>query len=1193
MRARDANGVSRGVAAALLLGSFNIVAIAILAARTLRPEPDLGVAAVVGAAALFAIAEAATVWLDISGVSVGIVLRSTPLLIGLIFARPPELLAAQVLGMSAGLLLIRRRPAREAVPLVAIGAVATAAAAGVFAAILGDAGRGAVRWWVASWAAAEMLAVGCALAAAMLAKTSRTPRSIAVTTVFVGLAAVVDASLGMTVVVFLSTEPAELWLLAGPMVVAAATYRAWTRLRNRQARVELLYACAQVFDGQVNAAAMITSLLETVRQALDADVAEILIEESGGSVLRAAVGPGGAVEPLDAVPAEPLAQRRSLIAPSGGAAVLRSDGEARALLPGLVARFDRPGTVSGAIALVARPDRRPFRGEDQALIAAVAGVVADALSGERMTAELAASRAELHQLAALVEGSDDAIVGVDRAGMVTNWNPAAAALFGETADDIVGRPATMLAIGDPTSPLGRAFRAARSGELTRDILVDARRADGSVIPVSATVSPVRSGDDITGVSVIARDATARMVQDTAIREGLDRFEGAFDGSPLGMGVIDADFAWVRVNAALCRPLGAPEWELIGRRFEQGLVREDVEAAHGLVSRVLRGEIAASSTEVRFRNPGGAPIVATFTVRPLRVQGRAPQVLCTVEDITERRAAELRSRASMARVQQAAIELTRIRLPDDVLRAAVAAAREATGAAAAAIRLPAATLGAPAGLVGDDDASGLLAVLEEQEPLLVLGLDKGATRLPAGDPLRARPFADPRLHSFLGVPVPLGGGANGTLLLLNKLDAPEFSEDDVEAAEALALQAGISYDNAMAHERALALVRDLDAANEALREATTARLRFLANVSHELRTPLHAIMLSARLLEDHGTASTARVKALPESIESSGRYLLGLVDDLIDLSRLEVAERPIEPLELEIVPLVTGVRNQLAGLADEKGVRLELETQVSFRVRVDPLRFHQVLVNLVSNSIKYTPAGGLVVVATALLDGAPAIIVRDTGIGMAPEHIERAFEPFERLDRAVAPGAGLGLPIARRIVELHGGTLTATSTLGEGSVFTIALPPSSLASPSPPPPPRGADRARPGRTAPTPPARDGATDVRPTAVRRCSSWTTTPTSATSRAGSCATPVMTCGPRQACPRRATSSATRRRRSSCSTCGWARMTAWTSWTICGRRRPPRSPSSPSAPAPRPPTRRGPWLPARPATCASRSTRTCWWAW
>jgi PAS domain S-box-containing protein len=1075
---RSANGVSRGVAAALLLGSFNLVAIAILAARSLRPEPDLGVAAVLGAAALFAVAEASTVWLDISGVSVGIVLRSTPLLIALIFARPPELLAAQILGMSAGLLLIRRRPSREAVPLVAVGALATALAALAFAAILGDAARGAIRWWAAAWVAAEILAMGCALSAVALSRP-RTARAVAITSLFVGLAAVVDTSLGMTVVVFLSTEPAELWLLVGPIVVAAATYRAWIRLRNRQARVELLYACAQIFDGPAGAPTMITSLLETLRRSLDADTAEILIEESGGSVLRAVVGPAGAVESLSAVPAAPLVQRRGLL-PAGATSVIlpRAIDADGPLLPGLVVRFDRAGTVAGTIALTARPERRAFRGDDQSLMTAVAGVVAEALAGERMTQELSASRAELRQLAALVAGSDDAIVGVDRAGVVTSWNPAAATLFGEAADAIIGRPATMLAIGDPTSRLGRAFRAARTGELTRDIIVDARRADGSTLPVSATVSPVRSGDDIVGVSVIARDATARVVRDTAIREGLDRFESAFDHSPLGMGVIDGDFAWVRVNEALSRPLGAPEAELIGRRFEQGLVREDVEAAHGLVSRVLRGEIAASSIEVRFRGTGSQPVIATFAVRPLRAQGRPPQVLCTVEDITDRRAAETRSRAAMARVQQAAIELTRIRLPEDVLRAAMRAAREATGAAAAVVRLPATTLGAAAALVGDEDATGLYAALQAEEPLLALGLDKGATRVPVAAHGRGHPFVDPRLRSVLSVPLPLGDGTSATLILLNKREAAAFGEDDVEAAEALAVQAGISYDNAMTHERALALVRDLDAANEALRDATTARLRFLANVSHELRTPLHAIMLSARLLvEPSERMDPSRLQALPETIEGSGRYLLGLVDDLIDLSRLDVAERPIEPLELEIAPLVTGVRNQLTGLADEKGVRLELETDTRFRLSVDPLRFHQVLVNLVSNGIKYTPAGGTVTISTELLDGAPAVRVRDTGIGMAPGDIERAFEPFERLARAAAPGAGLGLAIARRIVELHGGTLTATSELGEGSTFLVQLPAAALASPVPgvtPSPSATVQPAADAKAAPGPDARALAT-----------------------------------------------------------------------------------------------------------------------
>ncbi len=1035
----------------------------ILVSRTLRPDPDMAVVAVVCAALVFAVAEVATVRLEIGGIAIGIGLRSTPLLIGLVFATPLELVAAQVAGMSAGLLLGRRVSARAAVPVVVIAAVATAVAAVAFSAVLGADLRGGLRLWPAALAASEILALGCVVGTMLASSVPRSLRWLLVTVAFVSVAAAVDASLAMTVVVFLSTEPEELWLLLGPMVVAVATHRAWGRLRRRQLRFEILYACAQVLDGPATASAMLTDLLERTRTWLRAETAEIVLEEPAGGTMRAAVGPLGTVEPLTVVPPTVIRQRRELIHEGTASALLRGKAgdvaaggaEGLALVDGIVARFERPASVSGTMTVAGRAGGRGFDAEDRALLESIARVVADALAGERMTEELVASREELQRLTALVAGSDDAIVGVDRDGLVTSWNPAAAALFGEAADEVVGRPAVMLAIDDPESRLGQAYRRACQGELTRDVLVDARRVDGTVVPVSATVSPVRSKGAVVGVSVIARDETAWVLESSGIREGLDRFESVFDGSPVGMGVIDADFQWVRVNEALCRPLGRPESELVGRRFELALVREDIEAAHGLVSRSLRGEIAASTTEVRFRGGGGAQMIATLAVRPLRMQGRPPQVLCTVEDITDRRAAEARARAAMARVQQAAIELTRIRLPEDVLRTVVHAAREASGAACAAVRLPSPPLGPMPPIVGDDGGTGLLAILAEEEPLLMLGAGRVPTRLSTGDRPQRSVFASPRLRSFLSVPLPLDDGTTGALILVNKKDAAEFGQEDVEAAEALALQAGISYDNAMAYARALALVREVDNANAGLREATAARLRFLANVSHELRTPLHAILLAARLLVEPGAPDAdSRAGSLPKTIEDSGKYLLGLIDDLIDLSRLEVAERRIEPLDLDIGPLLTAVGDQLGALGEEQGVRLEIEADSRLRVYADPLRLRQVLVNLVSNGIKYTPPGGTVRVRVDTVDGAPTIAVSDTGIGMDPHDIERAFEPFARLAHHPAPGAGLGLPIARRIVELHGGTLTATSQSGLGSVFTVRLPASRVVEPV-----REAERSR--------------------------------------------------------------------------------------------------------------------------------------
>jgi signal transduction histidine kinase len=237
------------------------------------------------------------------------------------------------------------------------------------------------------------------------------------------------------------------------------------------------------------------------------------------------------------------------------------------------------------------------------------------------------------------------------------------------------------------------------------------------------------------------------------------------------------------------------------------------------------------------------------------------------------------------------------------------------------------------------------------------------------------------------------------------------------------------------------VSELDRANAALHEQTAARTRFLASVSHELRTPLHAILVTAQLLADPSLArrDPRRAQGLPAVIEGTGRHVLRLIDDLVDLSRIELHDLRLEVVSLDLGVLLADVEHQVRPLAAEREIRLTMARGTGLRILADPLRLRQVLLNLLANAIKYTPPGGNVRLQLHVRAGILRLSVHDTGIGIAAADLDRAFEPFERLAGSDVPGAGLGLPIARRIMELHGGSLEATSLPGAGSVFTACLP----------------------------------------------------------------------------------------------------------------------------------------------------------
>jgi signal transduction histidine kinase len=200
-------------------------------------------------------------------------------------------------------------------------------------------------------------------------------------------------------------------------------------------------------------------------------------------------------------------------------------------------------------------------------------------------------------------------------------------------------------------------------------------------------------------------------------------------------------------------------------------------------------------------------------------------------------------------------------------------------------------------------------------------------------------------------------------------------------------------------------------------------------------------VAAQLVQDSGVdqGGSRRVRGLGATIEGSGRHLLGLVDDFLDLSTIEAGAFELRPTAVFLAPLLREVRRDIAPLASEKGILLAFAQVPGVVIVADPLRLRQVLLNLLSNAVKFTGRGGRIRVSVRSEAGSMQISVQDTGIGIAPENLERAFLPFEQVSPTDASGAGLGLAISRRITELHGGTLTAESAVGRGSTFTIALP----------------------------------------------------------------------------------------------------------------------------------------------------------
>jgi signal transduction histidine kinase len=291
------------------------------------------------------------------------------------------------------------------------------------------------------------------------------------------------------------------------------------------------------------------------------------------------------------------------------------------------------------------------------------------------------------------------------------------------------------------------------------------------------------------------------------------------------------------------------------------------------------------------------------------------------------------------------------------------------------------------------------------------------------------------RTLLGVPLMREGAAVGALLL-GRTAPRAFTSPQIELLETFADQAVIAIEN-------VRLFDEIQDKSRQLEIASQHKSQFLANMSHELRTPLNAILGYSELMADgaYGEPSEKMLGVL-KRLESNGKHLLGLINDVLDLSKIEAGQLVLELSDYSIQDIVQTVRSTLEPLATDKklGFRVEVASQLP-PGRGDGRRLTQVLINLVGNGIKFTDAGEVVIKAEAA-DGSFHLSVRDTGPGISAVDQAKLFQEFQQADNAITRkkgGTGLGLAISKRIVEMHGGKIWVESQVGQGSTFAFTLP----------------------------------------------------------------------------------------------------------------------------------------------------------
>ena len=291
------------------------------------------------------------------------------------------------------------------------------------------------------------------------------------------------------------------------------------------------------------------------------------------------------------------------------------------------------------------------------------------------------------------------------------------------------------------------------------------------------------------------------------------------------------------------------------------------------------------------------------------------------------------------------------------------------------------------------------------------------------------------RSVAAVPMVRSGVIIGALVVQRRRRGI-FSDVTSTVLEAFASQSAIALSNAR-------LYQQLEAQRAQLAEASHHKSEFLASMSHELRTPLNAVIgFSEVLLERMFGELNERQEDYLNDILSSGRHLLALLSDILDLSKVEAGQMELDRTSFSVEEAVTYALAMVRerALNHRIAIRTTIAPDVSL-VQADELRFKQVLLNLLSNAVKFTPDGGSVVVAARVVDDDLEVTVTDTGVGISPSDQERIFESFQQGTRTTrkAEGTGLGLTLTRRIVELHGGQVWVRSEVGHGSTFGFTIP----------------------------------------------------------------------------------------------------------------------------------------------------------
>ncbi|MFQ4138070.1 PAS domain-containing protein [Nodosilinea sp. PGN35] len=621
------------------------------------------------------------------------------------------------------------------------------------------------------------------------------------------------------------------------------------------------------------------------------------------------------------------------------------------------------------------------------------------------------------------------------------------------------------------------------------------RPDGEMRYVNGRIELEYREERIVRMFGVAMDITDRKQSELALRASEGRFRAIFEQAAAGINQIDASGRFVEANQYYCNLLGYTKDELLKLTFVDVIHPEDLARHRPQIDRIVGGEIDYLDYEKRDRHRNGDWIWTKISISVLRDEaGQVAGNLAVVVDIGDRKRAEHIVRQQAMRETLLREITQRIRQSLDLPTIFSTACQEIC-ACCHADRVGIFKFDPDSGhsdgeFVAEFSADGLPSVLAMRVSDRCFGANY-ANRYTQGDyfviddiysgtmsDCHIQILAQFQVRASLVLPLLCGDNLWG-LLCIHQCSGPrQWLQSDLDLGHQLANQLAIAIQQVATFERLqqelgerqlvqqqlsdrnqkLAIANQkLAIANRELSHATRLKDEFLANMSHELRTPLNVILGFAQLLSADSSLQ-AQQREYIRIMQRSGDHLLHLINDILDLSKIEASRITLEPASIDLFSLLYDLQSMFQERAEDKDLyfTLALTPDLPQYIVADPNRLRQVLINLLGNAVKFTQGGGVTLRVSLQAPGEPdprpdaeagaasaqlAFAVADTGTGIAPDELTAIFDAFiqARAGKVSLEGTGLGLAISRSLVQLMGGALTVESTLGEGSTFQFTLP----------------------------------------------------------------------------------------------------------------------------------------------------------